>query len=298
MQKIGLCLGGGGARGLCHIEFLKVLDEMDIKPQIISGTSIGAIIGSFYAAGLSGNEIHEILDSLDLTKKKNEEVEEKEDKKEEGKLEKFLDSKLADLKEYYRKFDSVHKLIDISLFKTSSFLDGKGVAKFFEDNLPVKKFEDLKIPLKIVATDYWRQQQVVFDSGELVPAIRASMSIPAVFAPVVIDDTVLVDGGIANNLPYDLIQDECDLTIAIDVSGTIKVPQKPKLPSFFDSIMVSFNTLQNSVIHYQMKIKEPDIYIKPELLDVNILEFHKVKEIMESVENDVQNFRKNLKKLI
>ncbi len=298
MKKIGLCLGGGGARGLCHIEFLKVLDELDIKPHIISGTSIGAIIGSFYAAGLSGNEIEEILDSLDLSQQKNENDDKKEDKKEESKLEKFLDSKLADLREYYKKLDSVHKLIDISFFKSSSFLDGKGVANFFKENLPVKNFEDLEIPLKIVATDYWRQQQVIFDSGELVPAIRASMSIPAVFAPVVINDTVLVDGGITNNLPYDLIQDECDLTIAIDVSGTISVPEKPKLPNFFDSIMVSFDTLQNSVIHYQMKIRKPDIYIKPKLLDISILEFHKAAEIMKSVKKDVKRFRTDLKKLI
>jgi len=72
MKKIGVALGGGGARGICHIEFLKVLDEMNLKPSIISGTSIGAIIGAFYASGLSGKEINDILDTIDISNKKKE----------------------------------------------------------------------------------------------------------------------------------------------------------------------------------------------------------------------------------
>ena len=287
MKKIGLTLGGGGARGICHIEFLKVLDEMNLKPSIISGTSIGAIIGAFYASGLSGKEINDILDTIDISKKSTEK-ETSLSGKEGHKLEKLVDEKITDLKEYYKKIDNIHKMLNISFFKNTSFLSGKGVEKFFEENLPVKTFEELKIPLKIVATDYWEQKQVIFDSGDLIPAIRASMSIPAVFEPVILDDMVLIDGGITNNLPYDIIQDECDLTIAIDVSGNLSIPRKVKAPNMFDNIMTSFEILQDSIIKYQMKIKTPDIYIKPELRDVGILDFHKANEILESVKIDVK----------
>ena len=183
-------------------------------------------------------------------------------------------------------------MIDISFFKNTSFIYGKGVEKFFNDNLPVKTFEELEIPLKIVATDYWEQKQVIFDSGDLIHAIRASMSIPAVFEPVINDDMVLIDGGITNNLPYDIIQDECDITVAIDVSGNVSIPNKVKAPNLFDNIMNSFTILQDSILKYQMKIKTPDIYIKPELIDVGILDFHKANLILKSVENDV-NILKN-----
>ncbi len=294
MKKIGLTLGGGGARGICHIEFLKALDEMNLKPSIISGTSIGAIIGAFYASGLSGKKINDILDTIDISSKKTEK-EIPSSGKDGNILEKFVDNKITDIKEYYKKFENIHKMIDISFFKNTSFLYGKRVEKFFEDNLPVKTFEELKIPLKIVATDYWEQKQVIFDSGELIPAIRASMSIPAVFEPVIMDDMVLIDGGITNNLPYDIIQDECDITIAIDVSGNLSIPEKVKAPNLFDNIMTSFEILQDSIIKYQMKIKTPDIYIKPELKDVGILDFHKANDVLESVEDDVVQLRKELK---
>lgn len=293
MKKVGLTLGGGGARGICHIEFLKVFDEMNLKPSIISGTSIGAIIGAFYASGLSGNEINDILDSIDISKKStNKEI--PLGRKEGHKLEKLVDEKITDIKEYYKKIDSIHKMINISFFKNTSFLSGKGVEKFFEENLPVKTFEELEIPLKIVATDYWEQKQVIFDTGDLIPAIRASMSIPAVFEPVIIDDMVLIDGGITNNLPFDIIQDECDLTIAIDVSGNLSIPKKVKAPNMFDNIMTSFEILQDSIIKYQMKIKTPDIYIKPELKDVGILDFHKANEVLVSVKDDVKILKEEL----
>ena len=290
-KKIGLTLGGGGARGICHIEFIKVLDDMNLKPSVISGTSIGAIIGAFYASGLTGKEINDILDTIDISNKKiDKDI--SASKTEGSKIEKFVDDKITDIKEYYNKFENIHKMIDISFFKNTSFIYGKGVEKFFNDNLPVKTFEELKIPLKIVATDYWEQKQVIFDSGDLIHAIRASMSIPAVFEPVINDDMVLIDGGITNNLPYDIIQDECDITVAIDVSGNVSIPNKVKAPNLFDNIMNSFTILQDSILKYQMKIKTPDIYIKPELIDVGILDFHKANLILKSVENDV-NILKN-----
>jgi NTE family protein len=290
-KKIGLTLGGGGARGICHIEFIKVLDDMNLKPSVISGTSIGAIIGAFYASGLTGKEINDILDKIDISNKKIDK-DNSASKTEGSKIEKFVDDKITDIKEYYKKFENIHKMIDISFFKNTSFIYGKGVEKFFNDNLPVKTFEELEIPLKIVATDYWEQKQVIFDSGDLIHAIRASMSIPAVFEPVINDDMVLIDGGITNNLPYDIIQDECDITVAIDVSGNVSIPNKVKAPNLFDNIMNSFTILQDSILKYQMKIKTPDIYIKPELIDVGILDFHKANLILKSVENDV-NILKN-----
>lgn len=257
-KRIGLTLGGGGARGLCQIEFLKVFDELGIKPSIISGCSIGAIIGAFYAAGFSAVEIEKMVYDIGLT--------------------------------------DLAKLIDFSFLSFSSFVKGKGVEKFLREKLPVSSFEELEIPLKIVATNFWEEKMVIFDEGDLISSIRASIAIPGIFEPIVKDDIVLIDGGVFNNLPYEIIDDQCDYMIAIDVSGIQSKPVKPKIPNMLDNFTGALRIMQNSVIKHQMMINKPDLYIRPELRDFHILEFENAKKIMHSVKSDVVEFKKNLKK--
>jgi NTE family protein len=256
MKKFGLCLGGGGARGISHIAFLKVLDELNIKPCMISGSSMGAIIGAFYGAGMSGQDIEDLLHEIGLKE--------------------------------------LQKMLDFAILSRSSLIKGKGIERFLSDRLPVSLFSELKIPLKIVATDFWRESMVVFEKGEIVPAIRASISIPALFDPVVIKQSVLIDGGVFNNLPYDIIHDECKFVIAIDVSGSRSIPAKLKKPNWFDSIYSTLNIMQQAILEYQMKIKRPDIYVKPALKDFGLLEFDKSYKILASVESDTEKFRKEL----
>ncbi len=258
MKHIGLTLGGGGARGLCQIEFLKVLDEFGVKPVVISGTSIGAIIGAFYASGFSGKQIEKILDDIN--------------------------------------FRDLLKMFDPSFLSRTSLIKGKGIEKFLKEKIPVSTFEELHIPMKIVATDFWRRNDIVYDSGELIPAIRASMSIPALFKPVVFENRVLTDGGASNILPIDLIREDCDLLIAIDVSGSLSIPATPKIPNWFENIMNTYQIMQSAMVEYQMKSCQPDIYIKPALTDIGILDFEKSHKILRSVQKDVIFLRKELNK--
>ena len=255
MKKVGLALGGGGARGFCHIAFLEALDEMGIKPSIISGTSIGAIIGGFYAAGYSGAEIRAICDKIDIW--------------------------------------DINKMLDFKLFGDAMF-KGKGVNKFFKQYIKIKTFEELDIPLYVVATDFWHHEEVVFKSGELMPAIRASMSIPAIFEPVVFDNKVLVDGGAVNPLPYDIIRRECDVLIAVDVSGRPKIKKSKQMPSMFESVMGTLQIMQDSILKSKRRVSEIDVYVKPNIEGVGILEFFRYKEIMKGVENDVEKFKNDL----
>ena len=260
MKRIGLALGGGGARGLCHIAFLKALDEMGYKPSIIAGTSMGAIIGAFYAAGISGREMEQILDKIGILE--------------------------------------IRKMVDINILDNSSILKGKGVEEFFQRHIPIRTFEDLQIPLKIVAADFWRSKQVILSSGPLVPAIRASMSLPGIFEPIKMNDLVLIDGGAVNPVPYDIIRRDCDILIAIDVSG-IRAPKKgDPIPSMFDGVMATFDIMMNSMIANQMKKIRPDIYIKPPLQNVRILDFHHMDTIMDCVKEDVVWFRAKLQRKI
>ena len=256
MKTIGLALGGGGARGLCHIDFCMALDEMNLKPSIISGTSIGAIAGGFYAAGVSGAGMEEILNQIGIRE--------------------------------------ISKMVDFSILNPSGLVKGKGVTDFLYKHLPVKTFEELTIPLKVVATDYWRREEVIFDSGELIPAIRASISVPAIFRPVKIHHRVLIDGGAVNPLPFDIIRDECDILIAIDVSGTSVPSRKHPVPSMFESIMTGYHIMENTLLEKKMQFNRPDIYIKPPLENIQILDFYKDEAIRKSVKPDVERFKREL----
>jgi NTE family protein len=182
MKRVGLALGGGGAKGLSHIAFLKALDELEVRPAVIAGASIGAVIGGFYAAGVSGAALEQLLKTVG--------------------------------------FKELSKIIlDFSILSDSAIFTGKAVENFFARRIPFRTFEGVEIPLKVVATDFWSRREVIFDRGSLITAIRASMALPAVFEPVRLNGMVLIDRGAVNPLPYDLTRQECDLAIAIDVSG-------------------------------------------------------------------------------
>ncbi|HDQ44525.1 MAG TPA: patatin-like phospholipase family protein [bacterium] len=257
-KKIGIAFGGGGARGLCHIEFIKVLDELGLKPSVIAGTSIGAIVGAFYASGYSGQDMEDLLNEIGILQ--------------------------------------IIKMVDRKIFSLSGLVKGNGVLDFLNKNIPVKTFDKVKIPLQIVATDYWRQQEVVLDYGELVPAIRASISLPAIFEPVTLDGRVLIDGGVTNPVPYDIIRDRCDLLIAIDVAGTREALSRVRTPNMFESILSTVQILQNAIVESKMSYVKPDIYIKPPLKNIGILEFEKYEKVIESAREDVEAFRKQMQK--
>lgn len=255
-KRVGLALGSGGAKGLSHIAFIKALDEMGIVPSVISGTSIGAIIGAFYGAGLTGKRIEMLFDGMGI-----------------------------------RKMGS---MVDPAGLSNAGLLKGKKVEAFLAENLPVATFEELEIPLKIVATDFWNREEKIFDSGDLVTAIRASISIPVVLEPVEADGMVFTDGGAINPLPYDVIRDECDILIAIDVSGE-KVPDEhDPTPSMLENVFSTFQIMQASIVRSKMEIFPPDILVRPELKNIQLMDFHRKDEIMEGVRDEVELFIKQL----
>jgi len=254
--RFGLALGGGGARGFAHIAYIQALEEMGIRPCILSGTSMGAIVAAFYASGYSGKNMETLAHGFG--------------------------------------FRQLQKFLDFSLFTGSALLKGEGVEEFLRKNLKVRRFEDLEIPLKIVATDFWNRTEVIFDSGDLVQAIRASISIPGLFEPVVYRKKVLIDGGASNPVPYDIIRSHCDFLIAIDVTGTRKPESKKKKPTMLESILATFEIMQASIIQNKMRLIQPDLYCEPPLINVGILEFHKLEEILDSAKMALPHFKKAL----
>ena len=217
MKKIGLALGAGGAKGISHIAFLKALDELGVRPAVIAGTSIGAVIGGFYAAGVSGARLEQLLNDIG--------------------------------------FRDLYKIVlDFSILSNSAIFKGDGVENFLAREIPARTFEEAEIPLKVVATNFWDRSPVVFERGSLINAIRASMALPAVFEPVCLNDMVLIDGGAVNPLPYDLIQSQCDLTIAIDVSGEKTYTPGDPVPNMVESILSTFQIMQASIVEAKMQL--------------------------------------------
>lgn len=268
-KKIGLALGGGGARGLAHIHVLETLDELGIRPHAIAGTSIGSIMGALYASGLSGSEIRKLIDRLLLRD-----------------IEKFSD--VFTRKDLFKGLE----LIDPS-FHRGSLISGEKFIRFLAESMECSSFEELRIPLQVSTTDFSTGREAVFCSGDLLSAVQASMAIPGVFKPVERDGKMLVDGGLVNPLPYNLLCKQCDLVIAVDVSGSLV--RGSKRPDFLDATLGSFDIVQSALISEQLRRDPPDIYLKPDLRDIRILEFNKADQIFEQSASITTELQKKLR---
>ena len=269
MQTIGLALGGGGAKGLAHIAILEVLDEFGIRPHRIAGTSIGAIVGVLYASGHRGRDIREQVERFSF--RDGEGIGELLDRR--GELLKWLD------------------IINLNwggnaLLSADAFLE-----QLMQHTLGTN-FDDLQIPLKVVAADFWKREQVVLDSGELKPAIQASMALPGVFNPVVIGREVLVDGGAVNPVPFDILGD-CDLVIAVNVMGT-RTESADLVPSMTEAVFNTFQIMQASILRHKLRDNPPDIYLSPDVVDVQMLEFYNAEQVLQQAESACEELRRQL----
>ena len=209
--RVGLVLSGGGARGAAHVGVLKVLDEMRIPVDAIAGTSMGAVVGGLYASGMSVAEIEKLLRSVNWE-------------------DAFRDRPPREELGFRRKQDDREFLVRYALGVTDKgfvlprgLVQGQKLEQVLRSAaLPVaaiQHFDRLPIPFRAVATDLETGEAVVMDSGDLVTAMRASMSAPGVFAPAQREGRLLVDGGLVENLPVEIARAmDVDVLIVVDVS--------------------------------------------------------------------------------
>lgn len=260
MKQVAIALGGGGARGLAHLKVLEFFDRENISISRLSGTSIGAIIGALYASGKPAEAIQRDLHRY---------VVRKED----------------------RKRDVIKKVPDLLKWLAMVQFDMKGTGvmrsgrflEFLMSDLDAACFEDLQIPLTIIATDYWTGEEVAINSGPLMPAVMASMAIPGIFQPVEHLGRVLVDGGLSNNVPYDHLLDGEDVSIAIDVAADRR-PGNRKIPHLMEASQGMFDMLIDKLVAQQRERCQPDIYLRPGIRGVRILEFDKIDSVYEQAE--------------
>jgi NTE family protein len=271
--SVGLVLGGGGARGLAHILMLEVFDELGIKPKVIAGTSIGAIYGAAYAAGLPAAAIRAHTEET-LTKRF-------------GLVRDLFAARVQGSARFWNFFSE-----RAAILAPEALLD-----LVFPRGVPLT-FEELAIPLRIVASDFYAIEQAVFSKGALRPAVAASMALPVIFEPVLIGGRTLIDGGLTNPLPFDVLAGEVDLIVAIDVSGTtVPSPSRPR-PTALEALFASSFLFEHSIVREKLKSSRPDIYIQAGTGRFQALEFLKVREILTAAEPAKAELRKKLERML
>ncbi|MGA7325064.1 MAG: patatin-like phospholipase family protein [Rhodomicrobium sp.] len=251
-MKIGLALGGGGARGLAHIAILEAFDELGLKPAMIAGTSIGALIGAAYASGMTAREIRGYCEAAFA--------------KRSALLRHLFSRWRGRVWDYWRPGSP-------ALFKSE---------RVFELVLPPglpKTFEELQIPVQTVATDFFSQTQCVIASGPLLPAIAASAALPALLTPVQLGDRFLIDGGFVNPLPFDLVQPETDYVIAVDVTGG-PGGVGGKFPRPLEALLGAQQIALRSIINAKLKVSAPDLLLRPSVSQFGLLDFRRLSEIL------------------
>ena len=267
MPRIGVALGGGSARGLTHIPFIEAMDELGLKPSVIAGTSIGALIGAGWANGMSGKELREhsmsVLGTL----------------------------RIIAARIWGRQIRNIGGLVQNGF---NLQLDAaKVVDAFLPEPFP-DFFEELQVPLYVVATDFQSWHQAVFNSGPLRQTIAGSIAIPSFFKPVSFANHLLVDGGVVNPLPLDQASADVDILVGIDVNGDpsdrLKRADYRALDVWFGSAQI----MMHSLTAHMMAAYPPDVYARPHVNAFGAMEFWRVKEIIEAADKEKDNFKRNM----
>jgi NTE family protein len=258
--RIGLVLGSGGARGLAHIVAFEALDRLGIKPAEIAGASIGAVLGAAYAAGFSGKALraHAVRDFRDRA-----EV-----------MSRLFKARVGRISDFWKQGLANPVLIDAAAT----------LETFLPAPLPAR-FEDLDIPLSVIAADLHRMERVVLSEGLLIPAVAASMAIPGLVRPVVHEGRVLIDGGAVDPLPIRAIRQPVDLIIAIDISRAAAREETEAIPGMVEVVTRAFDLMQSSLIDVQHHVPPAPLYrIKAKVENFGALDFFAAKKILAAAE--------------
>ena len=272
-MKIGLALGGGGARGAAHIGVLTELERLGVQPNLITGTSIGGLVGALVAAGLQPKDVTAFFQKISL-------------------------SQMYGLPGSAPGFSSTSK-----------------IEKLLVDTIGRITFADLQIPLAVVTTDLVSRKAVILDEGDVVTAVLSTIAIPIIFPPVERDGMVLVDGGLLNNLPFDIARARgATFVIAVDLSNTAPygTPSEPGPPASgiieralaltqrqhtwqVLSTVTDIITMQS--FNSRMAVSQPDILLRPDMSTIGIFDFHRLDEGIKVGQTAVQAAEQQIQEL-
>ena len=252
-KRIGLALGGGAARGGAHIGVINALKAANIPIDYVAGTSIGALVGGFLA-----------IDKMDA-------------------LEQLVLG--LDWKTIIKFFDVV--------FPKVGLVEGKKVEEILRESLGEFDIKELPIPFAAVATDIVSGEEVILNAGDIVEAIRASIAIPGIFTPIKWQDRILVDGGLVNPVPVNVVKKMgAEIVIGVDVNAKVVIPTMQKMkkltskdketkeafPNIIEIIMSAIYIMEQQITKYKLASDKADVLIEPEVGHIGFLEFHRTPE--------------------
>lgn len=253
--ELVLVLGAGGARGLSHIPVLEALDELGVRPILIAGCSMGAIVGAAYAAGLSGRDLREHVTSTFRDRGRV--------------IARLLDARVGKFTDLMRGLGN------------PVLIDGERMLDLFWPETVPDRFEELTIPFAATATDYHLHAEVSLSHGPLTPAVAASLAIPGLVRPVVIEGRVLIDGGAINPLPYDRLMAPGRIVMAVDTSAPATISEA-RVPEPLEAMLGVSQILTRTIVQRMIERQPPDILIRAGADGIGGLDFFKAKAILEA----------------
>jgi NTE family protein len=267
--KIGLVLSGGGAKGLAHVGVLKVLEELDIRPDYITGVSMGSIVGGLYSIGYSAQELDSVVKAFDWNAV-------------------FADDLPFNQVGYSVKPDYGNYQINLTgnnlkeIGLPLGVVDGQLISEFFSElcwrTTGTDSFDDFPIPFRCTATDIISGQSYIFNSGSLPQAMRASMAIPSAFTPIIKEDMLLVDGGVLNNFP---VQECIDMGADILIGVYVGSDENAKATDFKTMVEVlSHSASFMGVANSKKLMHKLDVKISPVIDGYGVESFGKAEEIV------------------
>jgi NTE family protein len=270
-KKIGVVLSGGGAKGLAHIGALKVIDSLGIKVDYIAGTSMGAIVGSLYAAGYSGRQLDSIFKKTDFDKLISDDIP--------------RSSKSYFERQESERYAATLPFKDFKVALPNSLSKGQNIYNFLSRLLAhvrdVDNFEDLPIPFFCIATNIETGEEVLLDAGNLPKAVNASGALPSLFAPVALETLNLIDGGVTNNYPVEALRAKgMDIIIGVDVQDGLRTITEINGALDILTQINNFRTIESM----GAKRKLTDVYIAPDIAGFTVVSFNRGKEIIKKGE--------------
>ena len=267
--SVGLVLSGGGAKGLAHIGVLKAIEQAGVKIDYIAGTSTGAIVGALYAAGYTASQLDFMFKQVDFSTLIQDQVPRR--------------AKTFNEKDESIKYALTLPFDGLEISFPTGLSNGQNIYNLFSKLTShvnhLTDFSKLPIPFLCVATNAENGEMVLLENGYLPRAVSASGALPTLFNPVVINDMILIDGGIVNNYPIkELKAKGVDVIIGVDVQDGIK--KKKDLTSALDIVLQVNN--YTSVKQMQTKIKDTDVYIKPNIEEISVVSFDDANRIVQA----------------
>lgn len=253
--RIGIAFGGGGAKGFAHVHAIKAFDELGVRPAQIVGASIGSIMGAGMAAGMTGAEIE--AHSMTAFGQSTEVL---------SRIWQMRPKALSDVFGPHNRFGQLTGM--------------RVLSSFMPEDMP-KLIEDLKIPFAAVATDFYAMEELVLREGDLLEALAASSAIPGVFQATSINGRYCIDGGGTNCLPFDRLDDDLDIKIAVDVAGAVALTDEKRPPTALDAIAGNNLIMMRKMRDLRMAQCQPDILIQAPVNAFAVQDFLRVNTILE-----------------